>query len=291
MLRRPARPLDSERTLSLPDGRLIGYAEYGEPNGRPVLFFHGTPGSRILGADANQLAAEAGIRLIALERPGYGLSDDRRGHLVSDWPADAAFAAGQFGLQRFAVAGVSGGAPYALACAASLGDRITAVTLISPAGPTDDLAAYSSMERRMLRWSRNGRSRRVELLAAVGGFFIRRFPGLALPRIPGDADRRVLKDRAIRAAVTSHLQEGFRHGPRGVADDYAALARPWGFEFADVHIPVHIWQGEDDRLVPASVAIALLRRLPNADSTLVPNTGHLLIFEQTREILGSLREQ
>jgi len=288
MLRRPPRRLDAERTVALPDGRLLGYAEYGDPDASPLLFFHGTPGSRYLGPDSDRIARQAGIRVIALERPGYGLSDDHRGYRVSDWPSDAAIAASSLGLQRFAVAGHSGGAPYALACAALLGERVTSVTLVSPGGPEGDLAASSSMERRIMRWSRNGRSRRVELLASVAGFFLRRFPGFAVSRIPGESDRRLLRDPAARATVVGHLQESFRHGSHGFADDYAALARPWGFDLSSVEVAVTIWQGEDDRLVAPSTALALARKLPNASTTLVPNTGHLLIFEQSAEILASI---
>lgn len=288
MLRRPPRRLDAEHTLALPDGRLLGYADYGDPDAYPVLFFHGTPGSRYLGPKAEPIAREAGTRVIVLERPGYGLADDHPGYRVSDWPSDVAIAANTLGLQRFAVAGHSGGAPYALACAALLAERITSVTLVSPGGPEGDPAATSSMERRLLHWSRNGRSRRVELLASIAAFFIRRFPGFAVSRIPGDSDRRLLRDPAARATVIGHLQEAFRHGSRGVADDYAALARPWGFELANVHAPVTIWQGEDDKLVAPSTALALARKLPNASTTLVPNTGHLLIFEQAAEILAEI---
>jgi pimeloyl-ACP methyl ester carboxylesterase len=288
MLRRPPRRLDAERTLALPDGRLLGYAEHGDPDALPLLFFHGTPGSRYLGREADGIAREAGIRVIALERPGYGLSDDHRGYRVSDWPSDVAIAANAFGLQRFAVAGHSGGAPYALACAALLGERVTSVTIVSPGGPEDDLAASSSMEHRLIGWSRNGRSRRVGLLASVAAFFIGRFPGFAVSRIPGESDRRLLRDPAARATVVGHLQEAFRHGSHGVADDYAALAWPWGFDLSAVQVPVTIWQGEDDKFVAPSTALALARKLPNASTTLVPNTGHRLIFERAAEILGGL---
>ncbi len=288
MLRRQPLRLDAERTLALPDGRLLGYHEYGDAGSAPVLFFHGTPGSRYLGAAAERIARETSTRLIALERPGYGLSDDHRGYRVSDWPSDVAIAANTLALQRFAVAGHSGGAPYALACSALLGERVTSVILICPEGPEGDLASLSSMERRIMHWSRNGRSRRVQLLAAIGGFFLRRSPGFAVSRIPGESDRRLLRDPAAREAVIGHLQEAFRHGPQGVADDYGALARPWGFDLAAVHVPVAIWQGEDDQLVAPSTALALARRLTNATVTLVPNTGHLLIFEHAQEILGSI---
>lgn len=286
MLRRPTRRLDAERTIPLPDGRLLGYAEYGDPDASPVLFFHGTPGSRYLGREADGIARQAGVRVIALERPGYGLSDDHPGYHVSDWPSDVAVVANALDFQRFAVAGHSGGAPYALACAALLAERVTSVTLVGPGGPEGDLAASSSMERRLMRWSRNGRSRRVDLLASIAAFFIRHFPGFAVSRIPGESDRCLLRDPAARATVVGHLQEAFRHGSHGLADDYASLACPWGFDLAAIQVPVAIWQGEDDQLVAPSTALALARKLPNASTTLVPNTGHLLIFEQAREILG-----
>ena len=105
------------RVLRLADGRRLGFAEYGASGGQPLLFFHGTPGARLVAGFAHQSALRLNVRLIAPERPGFGRSDFQAGRRILEWPDDVAALADALGLERFAVAGVSGGAPYALACA------------------------------------------------------------------------------------------------------------------------------------------------------------------------------
>jgi pimeloyl-ACP methyl ester carboxylesterase len=113
----------------LPDGRGVGYADWGDPDGRPVLFFHGTPASR--------LAVECGVRLLSLDRPGIGLSDPAPGRSLLDWARDVDAFADALGLDRFAIAGWSGGGPYVLACAYALSDRLTDAAVLSGCGPLD----------------------------------------------------------------------------------------------------------------------------------------------------------
>ena len=118
-------------TITLPDGRRLGCAEYGDPDAMPVLYCHGFPSCRL----EPSMLPVSGIRLIALDRPGYGLSDPLPGRTLLDWPRDVAAAADALGLGRFAVAGVSGGAPYAAACAALLKDRVMGLALICGIAP------------------------------------------------------------------------------------------------------------------------------------------------------------
>jgi len=103
--------------LRLNDGRLLGYAEFGDPGGTPVMFFHGFPGSRLEGALGHEAAERAAVRMICIDRPGMGLSTFQPGRRMLDWPADVAALADALGIGRFAVGGVSGGGPYAAVCA------------------------------------------------------------------------------------------------------------------------------------------------------------------------------
>jgi pimeloyl-ACP methyl ester carboxylesterase len=118
-------------SVELNDGRRIGYAVYGATDGRPVMFFSGTPGSRLDArvGGAGAVADQRGVRLVVVERPGYGLSDRKPGRRVVDWPDDVRQVADRLGLERFSAYGYSGGGPHALACAARLGDRVTAVAV------------------------------------------------------------------------------------------------------------------------------------------------------------------
>lgn len=121
--------------LVLRDGRRLGYTEYGRSDGEPILYFHGHPGSRLEASLAHEAAAAFGFRVIALDRPGYGLSDFQHGRAITDWPADVAQAADALGIDSFSVAGASGGGPYALACAWRLPGRVVRAAVISGVGP------------------------------------------------------------------------------------------------------------------------------------------------------------
>ena len=136
------------RLLTLPDGRRLACAEYGDPNGVPVLALHGTPGSRLMFALADKAARTRGIRLIAPERPGYGLSDYRPAASLAHIAEDLGAVADAYGLDRFAIIGVSGGAPFAVAAAASMPDRISLLALVCPVGE------LASRELRLSRFQR-----------------------------------------------------------------------------------------------------------------------------------------
>ncbi len=140
-------PETTDRTLRLRDGRFLGYAEVGDPDGRPVLYFHGFPGSRLEARLTHAAAAGGGVRVIALDRPGMGLSTHKPGRGFLDWPDDVAEAADLLGIERFAVAGLSGGGPYTAVCALKLSQRLTGAAIISGVGPFDAPEATVGMSR------------------------------------------------------------------------------------------------------------------------------------------------
>ena len=142
--------------LRLSDGRRLGYAGYGDCHGAPVMFFHGTPGSRRVARWADQAARRHGIRLIAPDRPGFGLSDFQPGRTLGAWPKDVVELADALRLERFAVAGVSGGGPYVAACAWRLADRLSHAGIISGMGPIDDPALAGCSAARLSRRLRRG---------------------------------------------------------------------------------------------------------------------------------------
>ena len=121
----------TQQTFELPDGRVLGYAEYGASQGKPLFYFHGWPSSRIEFAALNghKLASELNVRVIAVDRPGFGLSDYKPRYRFTDWPQDVARLADHLGFDRFPVMGYSASSPYTLACAHTLADRLTAVGL------------------------------------------------------------------------------------------------------------------------------------------------------------------
>src|SRR5438876_7760468 len=135
----------TDKVLSLRDGRVLGYAEYDDPSGKPVFFFHGLPGSRRQRHPDDSIAIELGARIITLDRPGYGFSDFQPGRTLLNWPDDVAQLADALHIEQFAAIGLSGGGPYLLSCAHKMPERITSATVISGMGPVDHPEAMKGM--------------------------------------------------------------------------------------------------------------------------------------------------
>lgn len=284
-----------DRTLTLPGGRVLGYTEYGDPAGAPLFFFHGTPGARTAvppadAAGADGPAGRAGVRLIAPERPGYGLSAPAPGRTLRSWAADVRALADHLGLDRFAVAGASGGGPYALACAHDLADRVTVAGLLCTAGQV----AHPAQLRRLSAGNRLkfGVPRyapwlvRADLaaLAPVIRRRARALSGLAVQR--SAPDRAALAAPGARERLEALLREAFRGGGAGCYSDLVLGSRPWGFDVGAVRVPVHLWHGEADAMAPAWMAREVAAALPDCTAHFLPGVGHLLLGRP--EVWGGL---
>jgi pimeloyl-ACP methyl ester carboxylesterase len=281
------------RTAVLADGRRLGFAEWGDPDGWPLLFFHGTPSSRLGLEWAEIPAAERGVRVLSIDRPGHGLSDPAPGRTLLDWTRDVTGFAGALGLERFGIAGWSGGGPYVLACAYALADRLTGAAVLSGCGPLDTRVARRSsspFDRMMLSLSpRAPRSARLLLKPAV--LAARRTPRLAVKSFEQDLsprDLQVFRQKSDAVSAMEFFLEAFRSGSAGVVDDYRVLASPWGFTPEEIDYPVHFWHGDDDRIVAIAEARALTQRMPNATFTVVPGEGHLMLMEHGPEVFAAL---
>jgi pimeloyl-ACP methyl ester carboxylesterase len=282
-----------DQVLPLPDGRRLGFAEYGTRDGRPLLFFHGTPGARLLARVAHEVALGRNIRLIAPERPGFGRSDFQAGRRIADWPDDVAVLADALGLDRFAVAGVSGGGPYALACAARLPDRIPIVGIVSGMVPLDDpasAAALPSRERAVFALLRRA-PWLARALAAAAVPVVRRYPepafDLVAARAPA-ADRAILQRPEIRAGLIDDMREALRAGGHGAIHELVLFSRPWGFRPADLRVPVVLWHGEADAQVPVALARGLAREIPGCRARFLAAAGHFWLLANYEEVLATL---
>jgi pimeloyl-ACP methyl ester carboxylesterase len=281
--------------LELSGGRRLGYAQYGLPEGEPIFYFHGHPGSRLEARLAHTAASAGGFLLIALDRPGCGLSDSQPGRALTDWPADVAEAADKLGIARFAVAGASGGGPYALACAWRLPDRVIRAAVISGVAPYQVRGITHGM-----RWqNRLGFqfAARSPILAAVLMRSMRRSvtdrPERtidALARAMSPADAEIVRRPAVRDLLIADLQEAFRQGSDGAAHDMVLLGRPWGFSLREVEPEVFLWQGEADTLVPPAMGRYLAGQLPHCHATVLPGEGHLLIIDRMPDLIEAFRQ-
>lgn len=280
------------RTIRLPDGRTLSYAEYGDRDGRPVLYCHGMPGSRLQRHPDPAAVAATGARLIVPDRPGCGLSTFQPRRRLLDWPGDVRELADALGIERLAVVGVSGGGPHALACAFAMPERLTGVGVVSSPAPLD-------RPRALDQW---GRYARLGLrVARVSSSFF--YPMLWLLGNPGrdpegfvtlgvenlaQADQRVVGRPDVHAMLVADTCESVRQGLRGYWWDLVLLARPWGFAPEGVTIPVHLWHGEADGIVPCSEGRCLSRALPYCDSHYLPAEGHYLVFDHFAEVFAAV---
>jgi pimeloyl-ACP methyl ester carboxylesterase len=291
---RPPAPIARHATLA--DGSLVGYHEYGDPGGTPVLALHGVPASGAGFGWADAAARSRHVRLVAPDRPGIGASTRRRGLAVAEHAAVLEAFADAIGLRRFAVLGYSGGGPHAVAAAARLGDRVTATVVASSMGEigTDaTIEDFAATDARFLRLA----PRRPHLAAAVlrlASVAVRLAPAAAMREARkelGAADSLALDALGDARSFTTLLVDAVRGGAHGVVDDHATLARPWEVDAATITSPVTILHGDGDALVPLRHAEALHARIAGSRLWVVPGEGHLATITHIGEVLELLTDR
>jgi pimeloyl-ACP methyl ester carboxylesterase len=281
----------ADRTIRLRDGRELAYSEWGDLAGRPVVLLHGTPGSRLICLDQDATVA-AGVRLLTVDRPGYGLSDPHAGRTVLGWVDDFIEFAERLELPPCPVIGWSGGGPYALALGFRLPDRITGIGLAAAQGPIDPVpgieAGLPEGARAALRLLRQ------DYVAGVAATEERDawFSGDGWERLFaeswGDADDRVLADPATLEAMKTLIREAARQGPAGYVADHIAESLPWSFSVSEITQRVHIWYGESDEpWVPMS-ADYLVANIPDVTLVTYPGEAHLFPFDHWAELLAAM---
>ena len=280
-------PSRTEQRIVLKDGRILGFAEYGDPNGEPVLEFHGWPSCRLEAWIYDEPGKKVGARIIAVDRPGFGLSTYKKGFRIIDWPSDVIELADAVGLERFAVAGISSGSPYALACARFIPERLTACALVSGLSPLKvegeclnpwklvdpteiQIATMSSIAPCVAREAFRHIARQII-----------KDPHKAMKQFMKKApacDRELLDDEAATRSYQQTVAECSRGGSKGLIDSIGLEMKDWGFRLQDITAHVRIWQGELDTVVLPAAAKYMASRLPNRTLHLIPDAGHLTII-------------
>jgi pimeloyl-ACP methyl ester carboxylesterase len=271
-------PVD-EGTVVVASGRRIGFARWGE-YGPTVLCFHGGAGSRYL-ALGWDCAGAVGVQVVCLERPGLGLSDPDPSRTVRSWAADVGAVAGTLGLSRFAVVGVSAGAPYALVCGALLPQRVicvgVAAGVLPPEHyPDDEFVALAAADRAAARRAAVAREER------------RRTQGPVAPMHALGADGPVYDRPEVRQMFQSARAEAYRQGVDGAAEDAVLVNSPWGFDVSEVAVRLVWWHGDLDPVTPVATVRAVLGTVPNGTLITYPGEGHAVAITHAREILATL---
>ena len=286
------------RQAQLKDGRKLAFAEFGDAKGLPIFFFHSLPGTRLYRHPDDALTASLGVRLITIDRPGFGLSDFQPERSLLDWPELVESLADALNIERFAVLGHSAGGPYAAACAYKLPQRVikTAIT-----------AGLPPMETKIQRKKLAGQLRVVCGIAAHAPWLMKfslrllwrlhdfhqdqqEFIRKMLRSFP-EADLALFQQHPELMDMLSANIEELQHLEHadGYAEELRILSRPWGFRFEDIPGPLRLWWGEHDNLVPPEIAQSLVQKASNAELEIVPDAGHMLIFSHWQQILEELR--
>ncbi|ORV51493.1 hydrolase [Mycobacterium florentinum] len=277
--------------VRLRDGRRMSYAEYGDPNGFPVLNAHGGLACRVDVSAGAPIANECGVRLISPDRPGVGRSDPHPGRTILDWARDVAELLDGLDVARFAVMGWSLGGQYAAAVSYALPQRVIRAAIIAGALPLTEPGAIDhlpTIDRTYIRLSCRApwAARLCFRTTGLGAACAPRLYGRLAARELGPADAAVLRADGF-SSFARMSREALRQ-PQGVVEEYRAMVRPWGFAPEDIQVPVDIWAGADDQFVDPSWTAELARRIPHATLHLRAG-GHFLAHLYYRDIFTSLR--
>lgn len=297
---------DSQR-ITLRDGRQLGFAEYGKPDGLPLMLFHGTPGSRLLTfLERAEWIQRLGFRVLTPERPGCGLSDPAPKRNIGDWADDVAELADQLGLDRFHVAGGSGGGAFALACALRLPNRVRSATLICSGSPPQFLRNSKDMHKgnRVAFFLARNAPPLLRLLKVLMARGIRKWhepkndaektkmlarKQKMLARMC-EWDRRTAEARGDDPRAMLQIKEAFRQGSAGPYHDMMLVSHAWGLDIHTNKVPVFLWHGTADNFVPVSSARAFAQHIPHCEAHFIEGAGHMLLGseELSAKIMGRI---
>ncbi|MGN6781213.1 MAG: alpha/beta fold hydrolase [Marmoricola sp.] len=286
-----------EGSVAVRQGRRLSFAEFGAPRGAAVIWMHGTPGARRqVPFEARVWALEHDVRIIGVDRPGIGSSTPHLYRDVADWTGDLTLLADALAIDTMRLIGLSGGGPYVLAAGAALPDRVHGVGVLGGVAPTKGPDAVSGGLVALAEYAAPLlTATRVPLgfALAQGIRVIRPLAGPALDAyaaLQPTGDKELLARPEFRAMFLDDLLNGARFQVSAPLSDLVLFTRPWGFEAADVAVPVHWWHGDHDHIVPHAHGAHMVSRLPDARLTTIPGESHLGGLGVATRVLDGLLE-
>jgi pimeloyl-ACP methyl ester carboxylesterase len=273
--------------INVGGGRDLAYTDIGDPDGPCVFFFHGAPLSRLYLVGLEDAFAARGLRVVSPDRPGYGRSSPRPGRSMADWPADVIAVADALGIDRFLVAAHSSGGPYAVACAALVGERVLGGVVL--AGVTDMAwpgawDGYLEVEIQLMRVpdEHTAMAWCAEHIGEDGSGFLATAGDLPPP------DAALLADKAFEQAFMAAFAEAFRQGVTGYAQDIYLQGRPWPFDPGRISVPIEVVHGESDTFVPMAHSRHTAELIPRSTFRMLPGHGHLTVVSELPKIASAL---
>ncbi|WP_210438507.1 alpha/beta fold hydrolase [Nocardioides xinjiangensis] len=288
--------------LTLPDGRALEHLVGGADDGFPLVYHSGTPSAAVVDPLVWDAAERAGLRVVTYSRPGYGASTARPAPDGGPVPLaadvdDTAALLDHLGMDQFATLGWSGGGPRALACAALLPGRCRAATSLAGVAPRDAagldwMAGMGPENVRDFEAADAGREayrpiaaeQAAELGVVTGADIVEAFGGLV-----DEVDAGALTGE-LAEVVAASFRRAMAQGPDGMVEDALQVVRPWGFDLASISVPVAVWQGAHDKMVPFDHGRWLAAAVPGARAHLFDDEGHLSLAARMDDILADLRE-
>lgn len=275
------------RHIVLSDRRKLGYAEYGVTSGNPVLFFHGAPGSSYFHPDLATIAAQNNVHLIAVDRPGYGLSDPQPNRTFLSFADDIDVLTGSLGVKKYSIIGFSAGSPYPLACAYRFPDRVTKIALAGSLAPVTEpgvMDGMSPMAKGLYSLAQSSPDKLRATIAAVASSANILLEGISASA--GDWDRKILCSRGTEFEL--EYAQMLVGGIEGIVSDFILNSGNWGFPINMCKTEVHLYAGSLDQNTPLGMTEYLFDQLANSHLHLFQNEGHFILYNHWEEILNAV---
>jgi pimeloyl-ACP methyl ester carboxylesterase len=280
------------QVIQLVDGRKLGFAQYGQAEGKPIFYFTGGNSSRLEGRWFDRAATEHNVNLVVPDRPGFGLSDYQPNRRFKDWSADVEHLADYLAIDTFSILGLSGGSPHVLAVAHLAPHRLNRAAIVSGVAPPEMPNRFKDMwfpVRIIFFLAQNLPALNRIALKQMGAFYADREQmqmrmKQALPR----PDVELIEQRPdIIAVFSAAAMEAHRNGIDGDAQEWSLYVRPWHIDLAQIETEFHLWYGKYDRNVPLEMGLYIHSRLKHSTLTVVEDGGH---FSTINNSIGEVFE-
>lgn len=281
-------------TLKLSDGRVLAWAQYGDPKGKPVFFFHGWPGSRFSGKETDEAGKKIGVRIISTDRPGIGLSTYKKDRKLLDWPNDVIELADYLRIKKFSLMGVSGGGPYAAACTYKIPERVLKAGIVVGLAPVDIPGNLDGMSfQGRVGWANYHKFPLLRILATLGAAIeFRYFPTLgSLIAFPTKEDRLLYREAILKKSGEENgVKEAFRQGTKGPELELKIYTDDWGFNLQSIKTKTYLWYGAKDKCVSLNMGKYYKSQIPESELFIDPKGGHLSRYNFEEKILKTLTD-